>query len=282
MRAVCRLALILVWCGSALLAQETAQESEEEAAPARPKLVYHGQPLVVPLDCSYEHFNRAGIVCSDVTPCELFLELTGIESAGDKLFVIGNVHTTAATASSILLASDDNGTSWYEPIERYSGGSFELIQFINSTHGWIGGQQGEIDSSSTPILLATRDGGSRWERHPIWDDDENSGAILAFYFDTEDHGYLIIDRLVSEGDPYELYESMNGGRSWGIRQISAQRPELRNRPPAGRAPPAWGLREDPQAGLYVVEHREGGTWVDKARFSAKIGSCVTMDREAPE
>ena len=93
-------------------------EPQEEEQPEPPTISYEGSPLIAPLDCGYDHFSRAGIVCSDVTPCRLFLELTGIENAGDKVFLIGNVHTSAATISTILLASGDGGRSWREPIPR--------------------------------------------------------------------------------------------------------------------------------------------------------------------
>ena len=64
------------------------EEAVEPTEPEPVKLVYEGEPLVVPLDCAYDHFDRAGIVCSEVTPCELFLELTAVEAAGEKVFVI--------------------------------------------------------------------------------------------------------------------------------------------------------------------------------------------------
>ena len=238
---------------------------------------YEGSPLVVPLDCAYDHFSRAGIVCSDVTPCRLFLELTAIENAGDDVFLIGNVHTSAATISTILLASGDGGRSWREPITRYSGAGFELIQFTDSTHGWIGGQEGDYDRSTKPLLLASTDGGSRWERYAVNGDEDATGTVLEFFFDSPDHGLLIVDLLVSEGDPFELYETLNGGRSWNIRQIASQKPKFTNRSVADD-PIDWEIKENVTESVYEVQRREQGEWVLKSKFSVGVGSCLSMDR----
>ena len=252
------------------------EEAVEPTEPEPVKLVYEGEPLVVPLDCAYDHFDRAGIVCSEVTPCELFLELTAVEAAGEKVFVAGNLHTASATVSSILLDSDDEGTTWREPVDRYSGAALESVRFVNETHGWATGQQRELDSSSKPVLLATPNAGKRWQRYPISRDDEHTGVILEFHFDSEDHGLLIIDRGVADGDPFELYESMNGGRSWLIRQITNRKPKLRNRPPV-EPESDWRVREDAIAGDYKIEQRREGEWLVRSRFAGEVGACTTME-----
>jgi hypothetical protein len=253
------------------------EESHDELPPEPPVLSYEGSPLVVPLDCAYDHFSRAGIVCSDVTPCDLFIELTAVENAGDNVFLIGNIHTPAATISTILLASADGGRNWREPIPRYSGAGFDLIQFVAPAHGWIGGQEGDYDRSTKPLLLASTNGGSRWERYPISEDEDALGAVLEFFFDTQDHGLLIVDLLVSEGDPYELYETLNGGRSWNIRQIASQKPRLTNRSVADN-PVQWRISENAADGVYEVNRKEQGEWLLKSKFAVGVGSCLSMDR----
>ncbi len=265
--------------GETLPPQPPIQE-EESAEPAEPEpvtLVYEGEPLVVPLDCAYDHFDRVGIVCSEVTPCELFLELTAVEAAGEKVFVIGNLHTASATVSSLLLGSDDGATTWREPVERYSAAALESIRFVNETHGWATGQQRELDSSSKPVLLATQNAGKRWRRYPISRDEEHTGVIVEFHFDSEDHGLLIIDRDTAEGDPFELYESMNGARSWLIRQITHRKPKLRNRPPV-EPESDWRVQEDAAAGDYRVEQRREGDWVVRSRFAVEVGACTAMEQ----
>ena len=258
--------------------EEPQQEQSPDELSADPRVLsYDGSPLVVPLDCAYDHFSRAGIVCSDATPCDLFLELTAVESAGENAFVIGNIHTAAATISTILLASADGGRNWREPIPRYSGAGFDLIQFVDPAHGWIGGQEGDYDRSTKPLLLASTNGGLRWERYPISQDEDALGAVLEFFFDTPDHGQLIVDLLVSEGDPYELYETLNGGRSWIIRQIASQKPRLTNRSVADN-PVQWQIIENAKDGLYELQLKEQGEWVLKSKFAVGVGSCLSMDR----
>ena len=270
-----RLALVflmtqLVLAGGAMQApSEQASAQEEETGPF--KLVYKGEPLVAQLQCDGDHFQRAATVCSDVTPCELYLELTGLEQAAERVFLIGNLHTLSATVSSILLASDDEGMSWYEPYPRLAAG-FESIQFVDKKYGWIGGQERQLDSSSRPFLLRTGNGGVRWRRYDIWTDEDRSGAILDFYFDTDKHGLLSIDSLTSETDSYALYESMNGGLSWGIREISDRQAKLKNIP-IERRQPDWRLGEDGGKGVYLVERRQGEEWSAQVEFSIRVGTC---------
>ena len=264
--------------GEKLPPQPPIEDASPEPVKPQPlKLVYEGEPLTVPLDCAYDHFDRAGIVCSDVTPCELLLELTAVEAAGEKVFVVGNVHTASATVSSVLLDSDDGGKTWGEAVERYSGAALESIRFVSETHGWATGQQRELDSSSKPVLLATHNGGKRWDRYPISKDEEHTGSILEFYFDSEEHGLLIVDRDTVAGDPFELYESMNGGRSWLIRQITSRKPRLRNRPPT-QPESEWRVREDAAEGDYKIEQRREGEWAVQSGFAVDLGACTTMEQ----
>ncbi len=246
------------------------QASSQEEEPGPVKIVYKGEPLVVELQCHGDHFQRAAIACSDAMPCELYLELTDVGQSADKVFLIGNLHTTSATVSSILLASDDDGMSWYEPYPRLAAG-LETIQFADDEYGWVSGQEGQLDSSSRPFLLRTMNGGVRWRRYDIWTDEDRSGAILDFYFDTEQHGLLSIDLLTSGADSYELYESMNGGLSWGIREISERPAKLKNIP-LERRQPDWSLGEDAKKRVYSLE-RLGEERSAQVEFSVRVGTC---------
>ncbi len=249
--------------------QAPSQETEEEPGPLR--LVYKGEPLAVELQCAWDHFQRAATVCYDRMPCELYLELTAVEQAAERVFLIGNLHTSSATVSSILLASEDEGISWYEPHPRLAAG-LESIQFAEGEYGWIAGQESRLDGSSRPFLLRTGNGGVRWRRYDIWPDEDRSGAILDFYFDTEKHGLLSIDLLTSEIDSYELYESMNGGLSWGIREISDRQAKLKNIPLVRRQLD-WRLGEDGKRAVYVVERRRGEEWSAQVEFGVRVGTC---------
>lgn len=258
--------------------QPPTEEHSRKSATIKPvQLVYDGEPIVVPLDCAYTYFEQAGIVCSNNTPCELFLELAAVETAGEHIFVAGNIHTISATIASIMLRSEDAGKTWHEPVNRYAGGVLEYIQFVDKNHGWAAGQQRELDSSAKPLLLSTYNAGKRWQRYPVSQNDDHTGTILDFYFDTEEHGLMIVDRGISAIDPFELYESMNGGRSWLIRQITNHKPRLRNRP-AALPDSNWRILADLDTANYRIEqHRENG-WSTRSRFTTNLGTCNTMEQ----
>ena len=258
--------------------QPAIEEYSNKPVTIKPvKLVYAGKPVVVPLDCAYAYFEQAGIVCSNNTPCELFLELAAVEAAGEHIFVVGNVHTVSATIASIMLLSEDAGKTWYEPVNRHAGGVLEHIQFMDKNHGWAVGQQRALNSSFKPLLLSTYNAGKRWQHYPVSRNDDHTGTILDLYFDTEEHGLMIVNRGISATDPFELYESMNGGRSWLIRQITNYKPRLRNRP-AGLPDSNWRILADLDTTNYRIEqHRENG-WSTRSRFATNLGACNTMEQ----
>ena len=266
--------------GEKLPQKPLTQKNPQKPLKTKPlKFVYDGNPIVLPLDCSYEHFNQAGITCSETLPCELLLELIAIENAGESIFTVGNVHTASATVASVLLMSEDAGKTWREPIGRYSGGTFEDVQFVGQNHGWVVGHQRELDSSTKPLLLSTYDAGKYWQRYQISKDGDHTGTILEFHFDTETHGFMIIDRGISTTDPFELHESMNGGKSWLIRQITSHKPKLRNRPVASQSS-NWQIRSDVGTGNYIIEHRHKDVWSIKSRFAFGLGACDTVQQSS--
>jgi hypothetical protein len=252
-----------------------AQDSKKEAEPAT--FLYEGQPLKLPLECRYADLLRAGLVCNEDVPCDLSLELVAVRGSKTSVFAIGNVYTPAATVSSILLGSHDGGTTWTEATARVPAASLEIIQFADDQNGWVGGQERDIDDSSLPFLFITRDGGRFWDRRNIWDASaDRSGAILEFYFESPRHGFLVIERSPSDEYSYELYETMNGGRSWSPRRISGEKPTIRR----GLSEPnevEWRLNEDASGGTYDIETRDGDAWRKVASFSSDIGTCTEMD-----
>ncbi|MDA1313172.1 MAG: hypothetical protein O2968_07545 [Acidobacteria bacterium] len=267
------LRILTVWLLCATLAA-FGQSATEEAS--QPKLTFRGEPVVLPLECQEEHLLRAGLVCNDVTPCTLVLELVAIGGLGDRIFVMGNVHASTGTVSSVLLASEDGGTTWTEPIERISGGSLEIFRSVGSGSGWIGGQQWEADSSPIPFLLATRNGGDRWSRRDVWEQDDRNGIVLGLDFETESHGYLVIERTNTDADPFELYETRTAGSSWGIRELSSEEPEIPFE--VVQAAESRRLRGDSSNGAYWIEEKQGDDWKPLAAFAPHVGTCNNMER----
>lgn len=260
--------------------QPPPEEKKDEGK--APLLAYEGEPLKLPQECRAEAFLRAGLVCSEESPCDMFLELVDITNIQDRVLLIGNIHTPSATIATVLLRSDDAGKTWTEAFERVDAAGLEMIQTLNGQHGWIGGQQTTQDHASAPFLLVTTDGGVNWVRRPVWSgDEERHGAVIEIYFDEPQHGFVIIDQLTSEGDSYELYESMNSGLSWSIRQVSSEMPTIRRRMVANDAEKPWRLNEDRGAAAYEVEHLVDGEWTKVSAFAGDLGACRSVAADKP-
>ena len=234
--------------------------------------------MVVPLECGYEDLLNAGVVCNEDSPCRLYLDLVAIRGVGESVLALGNIHTSGGTVTSILLASDDQGATWREAAERMRGTSLEQIVFVDGAHGWIAGQRWEVTTEAYPLLLITDNGGASWEKRELWEQDsDRSGVVTAIDFEDDEHGFLVVERLNPETDPFQLYETTNGGRSWTIRGITSDPPAI----PIKRLishEPLWRLRADRERDVHIIERRVEGAWRPAAAFSASIGTCHSMDR----
>lgn len=256
--------LLVVLEVAALVAQQAP------SPPAPPALVWDRRPLRIPPACRAADLEAAGVQCSDDEPCRLFLELTAVEAVGPKILLAGNLHTSSATLSTIALLSEDAGTTWREPMARLPGAGLEAIQFLNDQQGWIAVQPQE-QFPHDPYFLATTNGGQNWEPQRIWSEEGRNGLLQQFYFDSRDHGLALIDRS-SAG--FELYETLNGGASWMLRETSS-RPITRKWPL--RRASDWRLREDEKLKTYELERRVGDAWRRMANFRAEVGVCKTPE-----
>ncbi|HYM10342.1 MAG TPA: hypothetical protein VEU62_06405 [Bryobacterales bacterium] len=269
------LALGLVWSqefGAGQAALESAAPRAE--APVRP-LIYQGRPLRVPLTCRAEGFEAAGIECSDDEPCRIFLELNAVDAIGPKIFLVGDLHTSSATVYSLALASNDAGTTWKEPLARLPAAGFEAMQFINDQQGWIVVQPQE-QFPADPYLLATTDGGAHWEKLLIWSEQGRGGVLQQFYFESKDHGFVLIDRSQtgSVSDRYELYETMTGGSSWMLKETGSK--PITTKWPA-RQNPDWRIREDAKLKTLELERRVSSFWKRMANFRTEVGICKALE-----
>jgi hypothetical protein len=258
-----------------LLAQGPAAES-----PGEPLLQYAGQPMRVPFHCTGEDIQLFGMTCTERSPCPIYLELVRVEPVGTKIFVTGNFHSDASTLSSILLASDDGGKTWFEPFGRIRGAGLEQIQFLDFETGWISGQMlGALPRD--PFFLVTTDGGKNWRRRPIFS-ESRVGAIELFWFESRTSGGLLIDRIQpgETGARHELYETMTGGESWMIRQVSSTPIRPKGKPAAPN--PGWRLRPDGATKSYHIERRQGQNWQTVAAFLIHTGDCLPEEEPLPE
>lgn len=248
------------------------QPSVPQGTPAleRPVLQNTGKPMLVEYHCGDEDLRAAGADCTAEHPCPVYLELAAVEAVGTKIFLTGNLHTPAITLWSVLLASADGGKTWTEPYERISGAILEQIQFVDFETGWVGGQLVH-PLPRDPFLLLTTDGGSTWRRRPVFEEGRVA-SLERFRFESRTQGTLWIDRTHSgeTESRYERYESLTGGESWMLREVSA-------RPIAGaKAPPAesgWRIRADRNTKAFHVERQEADRWRNVAAFLIHLGEC---------
>jgi hypothetical protein len=246
------------------------------------KLQNTGKPMQVATQCTDDDIQTLGLSCTREDPCALFLELSGIESTGARLFISGNVHTASTTVHSILLASEDGGQFWTEPVSRIRSGIIDQIQFTDLESGWISGSL-LLGTPRDPFFLITNDGGKNWRKRNVFSESRN-GTIEAFWFDSRKDGMLLIDRVQTggEGGRYELYESRTAGDSWSIREISPKPLKLK-RPLMEPEARGWRLRADPASKSYRVERRDAERWQPVASFLVATGSCRPPEvMEAPD
>ncbi|MCZ2074969.1 MAG: hypothetical protein LC130_08200 [Bryobacterales bacterium] len=248
----------------------------QAAAPDR--LQNTGKPMRLPFECSEEQVRTLGLSCSVSDPCTVYLELSEAAVAGAKIFLTGNIHNTSTTISSVLLASEDSGASWFEPHERILSAGLEKIQFLDPNSGWAGGQL-LLATPRDPFFLLTTDGGTTWRKRAVFG-ESRIGIIEQFWFDTRTSGVLLIDRLHTgeNGARHELYESMTGGDSWMLRQVSTRPIPVKH---IEVSQPAIRIRADATSKSYHVERRQGDGWRTIARFLVQIGECKPEHQDMP-
>ena len=253
-------------------AQDQPPAANPVTVPTAPVLENTGKPMVLPFQCTAEELRFAGLSCTEEEPCPLYLELTAVESAGDRILAAGNVHSTAVTLSSVLLATDDAGHSWREVHQHILGAGLDRLQFLDAETGWASGQV-LFPLQQDPFLLVTSDGGKSWRQRAIFTESRENrfGSIQQFSFTAKDNGSLIVDRgRASDGDRYELYESPDAGESCTIKETSAK-PLALKRPPV--ASPDWRVRADGPTASFHIEHRQGQRWTSVSGFSVKLAAC---------
>lgn len=251
-------------------------QEEEPEGPPEGTTVYEGPVISLSTVCDIDRLEYAGIRCSEDRPCELYLELVSVAAEGSWMVLAGEVHTADATYESVVLASQDGGVTWTESADRIAAGGIESISIVDAQTAFVAGQQGDTATGELPFLLVTDDGGESWEtRMVVTGGEKVEGLVVAFQADGASHGYLILEQLAATGDPYRLYETYNGGRSWSIRQISADKPQIPG-PRLALKTEDWNVRPDSASGEFVIAKRSSSAlsgWADQGRFAGTVGSC---------
>ena len=221
-------------------------------------------PAKIEYACPPEDIDAFGLSCSPDDPCHVFLELSSIEAAGAKLFVVGDLHTESMTLYGVLLASEDGGKTWTEPLQRIRAAALEQIEFIDIAKGWISGQSIE-PLPRDPFFLITEDGGKSWRQKVLFE-DSIFGAISQFWFDSPTTGELVLDREVNGRPTHERYQTNTAGESWELEESTTKPVTLKTRKDS-----TWRLRADGKQ--YSAQRRGSAGWETVANFSIAVTEC---------
>ncbi len=250
------------------------------SAQESPILTNTGEPMQVPYACAEDDLQWAGLSCSDNEPCPIYLELNSVVPDGKKILAAGDLHSSSVTIGSILLLSDDSGTTWREPTARLRGSALDQLQFYNLQVGWAGGET-QYPLPRDPFFLVTTDGGSSW-RQRLVGEEGLAGSVQRFWFDSAQHGELIIDAgKASASGRYFSYESETGGESWSLLGKSGQLPKLRRAPPS-QEDPDWRARPSKDGKAFQIEQRTGDQWKPVASFLIEVANCRVHPGELKE
>ena len=258
-------------------------QAQQPISEAPDKQILDGTSELIPItfQCSNTDLKSFADSCTSDAPCPVYLHLSAVEAVDSKLIVTGYLYCETATLYSILLLSEDRGQSWSEPHDRIQGAELELVHFHDFETGWIAGHIAGSPPRD-PFFLLTTDGGKYW-RHRDVNRGASIGIINRFWFDDENNGGLIIDRVQTDdaARKYERYETMTGGESWDIREVSPKLIPLRNVIPVSQHTD-WRLIEDKDTLTWFVEHRQPDNWVTVATFPIEIGQCFHQKKASPE
>jgi len=274
------LALFLAFGMEAQTAPTVPESTEPPKTENKPQpLRNEGKPMTIPFACTEDDMQWAGMSCSEEEPCPVYVELSGIETVGNRILVLGNIHTESTTLYSILISSEDGGATWQEPYERMRGVGLDRIQMVDFQNGWISGET-MVPVARDPFFLITSDGGKSWRARPVVAEG-TGGAIRQFYFESASNGVMVIDRMQSaESSRYELYETPNGGETWMIRRTSEQ-PITLPKAAAEAGSAGWRIRPDSRSKSFAIEKQQGEKWVAAASFLVQIGACKPAPHALP-
>jgi hypothetical protein len=242
-------------------------------------LTNHAEPMRVGYRCVEEDLQWAGMSCIE-DPCPIFLELSAVAGKGRKILAAGNLHTSSATLSSILLQSDDEGVTWKEQAARVRGDAIEQLQYLDSEHAWAAGET-EYPLPRDPFVLMTTDGGVLWREHPVGEEG-SAGSVLRFWFDSPEHGELIVDAgKTAKSGRYLSFESETGGDTWKL-STTADRPVTPQHAPSSAEDPNWRIRTTKDGSAYQIENRGGDSWYPVASFLVETANCKIDPGQAVE
>jgi hypothetical protein len=236
-----------------------------------PVLTNSGEPMRVSYGCVGEDLQWAGMTCGEGDPCPVYLELGSIASRDKQILVAGDLHSTSATLSSILLQSNDLGATWRETAARMRGAELDQLEVSDSQHAWVAGAT-QYPLTRDPFVLATTDSGATWKQSSIGEEG-SAGSVQRFWFNSPQHGELIVDTgRPSAGGRYVSYESDNGGGTWTLVRAVGKLPELKSTAVVQEIPD-WRIETGKDGKALQIEQRAGDRWWPVASFLIEVANC---------
>lgn len=230
-------------------------------------LTNNGAPMHVAFGCPEDDLRDAGMLCTDASPCPVYLELNAVASLGDKILAAGDLHSESATLDSILLLSSDGGRTWKEPARRIRGAALDQVQFAGGGNLRAGGET-LYPLPRDPFVLLSTDGGGSWHERPV-SEDGGPGTVESLRFDSPEHGELTVDEGRSpRGESLVFYETSNGGESWTRRARNGS-PKIRT--VASDATVRVRTGKDGKA--WLIERKEGAGWAAAGTFLIEAARC---------
>ncbi len=246
-------------------------EPKQPEAPKPVVLENSGKPIRVPIACTDDDITAIGMTCTIEEPCAVYLDLSAVYGFDSRIYLTGNLHNGSATMHSILLMSEDNGKTFVEPFERLPGGGLDRIQFFDKDTGWVSGAL-LAALPRDPFFLLTTDAGTTWRKRQVFSESK-IGTVEQFSFQSKTAGALLIDRGqgADGGGRYERHETMTGGDTWMVREVSPRALVPLKPPPAPAA--EWRLQADAKLKAHSVERKVGERWQRVAAFQIQVGEC---------
>src|SRR5579864_2186928 len=72
-------------------------EPPKTEPPGLPVLRNTGKPMIVPFQCTDDDMEWAGMSCTEEDPCPVYLEVSAVETVGNRIIALANIHSEATT-----------------------------------------------------------------------------------------------------------------------------------------------------------------------------------------
>jgi photosystem II stability/assembly factor-like uncharacterized protein len=103
-----------------------------------------------------------------------------------------------------VLHTTNGGVNWNVQFKKYAS-SFECLNMVNATTGYIGGYN--FDTGSVPLIMKTTNAGANWFNLYA----NVSSGVTDLFFVNPDSGYSCSQSFIN------LYTTTNGGLNWSLR-----------------------------------------------------------------